>query len=117
MDIAAIFKTHNRIFGEDRTIKMVTKVDESFLARQANGIVGQGHDPREKMRTSNTRLISKIAALAKCSARVMTSKTGNPSTFFPAGFVDKLAGVMISNLRKRSSELEDSEKDLILAHS
>ena len=117
MDISKIFKIHNRIFGEEQTIKMVTRVDQSFLARQGKGIVGQGHAPREQMRTSNTRLIGKIASLAKSSARVMTSKTGNPSTFFPAGFVDKLAGVMISNLRKKSSELDESEKDLILAHS
>ncbi len=117
MDISQIFKIHNRIFGEEQTIKMVTTVDESFLARQGKGIVGQGHDPREKMRTPNTRLISKIAALAKCSARVMTSKTGNPSTFFPAGFVDKLNGVLVSNLRNKSSELEESEKNFIFTQS
>nr|WP_312158349.1 hypothetical protein [Pseudomonas juntendi] len=117
MDISNIFKIHTRIFGENKTIKLITKVDESFLAKQVKGITGQGHDPREQMRTSNTRLIGKIAALAKSSARVMTSKAGNPSTFFPAGFVEKLAGVMVSNLRKRSSELDESEKKLILAHS
>lgn len=117
MDISNIFKVHARIFGEDKTIKLITKVDESFLARQVKGITEQGHDPREQMRTTNTRLIGKISSIAKCSARVMTSKTGNPSIFFPSGFVDKLAGVMISNLRNKSSELEESEKDLILSHS
>lgn|GEM_PF-6842351 len=117
MDISSIFKIHTNIFGEDKTTKLIAKVDELFLAKQVKGITGQGHDPREKMRTTNTKLIGKISSLAKCSARVMTSKNGNPSTFFPAGFVDKLAGVMISNLRERSSELDESEKELVLAHS
>lgn len=110
MDISQVFKIHTRIFGEAQTLGLVTKVDDSFLAKQVNGIIGQGHDARANMRTTNTRLIAKISAIAKCSARVMTSKAGNPSTFFPAGFTSYLTGVMISNLHSKISELEESEK-------
>ncbi|WP_138956529.1 hypothetical protein [Pseudomonas oryzihabitans] len=110
MDIAELYKLNRKFFGDEQTLAVIAKVDD-FLEKQVKGITGRGHDPREQMRTSNTRLVGTISQLTKCSARVAMSRGANKSVFFPEGFVAALESAFMENLHSKKDELSDKQRD------
>lgn len=113
MDISELYNLHALKFGEAHTMSVVARVDESFVSRRVKGLAGRGHDAREQLKTRSTRLVGKISAMAKCSARISLGKGSNKSVFFPLGFASALISNMVGDLHSKLPELSDTQRDYI----
>ncbi|MBH3384018.1 hypothetical protein I5S53_08540 [Pseudomonas juntendi] len=113
MDITTAYKLHKKHFGSEATHKVISEVDQTFIDKCVNGIVGRGHDPREMLKLSNTHLIREIGKGSECSKRIFKRSGLNSLTwFFPAGFKQALAEALNRRLRS-SMHIEGVREDIL----